>query len=115
MKMIKTTILTASLVCFASLANAQNSTPIAKEAKLSTAKPIKHVVKPEAEAPREYALPTDRLNNAFKGGVIPKDFPKFNTNFDKRENNKIGIKYLVDHQDLLTEDAMAYLKEHNHI
>ncbi len=109
MKMIKTTFLTASLVCFATLASAQETTT--GVVKITPAK----VDVPEVKVEQEYALPTDKLLQAFESGEIPKDFPKYDAASDKRINKKTGIAYLVDHQDILSEEAIAYLKEHKHI
>lgn len=105
MKMIKTTFLTLTLVCVASMANAQTSTQV-KPARAS-----QNVTATQQQANQEFAIETSKLKQAFKGGTIPADFPKYNKDADKKQNKKDGIAYLVGHQDLLTEEAIAKLKE----
>lgn len=113
MKMIKTTILTACLLCAAVAVNAQ-STETQKNIKVSAA-PAKVAMK-DVKIDQEYALPTEKLNKAFKEGQeIPADFPKYDASADRRQNKKKGIAYLVNHQDILSDEAIKYLKENGHI
>jgi hypothetical protein len=112
MKMIKTTILSVCLVCAASAANAQ-STPTSRATKVSPA--TNSTVVSDVKVDQEYALPTDKLTKGIKSGVIPKDFPKYDQKMDKKGNKKVGVAYLVQHKDFLTEDAIAWLKEKNYI
>ena len=105
--MIKTTLLTASLVCLTVAATAQTTSKRASTTNATSTTTVKEEVKID----QEYALPTEKLVKAFKTSIIPKDFPTYDHKIDHDANKKNGLTYLSTHKELLTEDAIAWLKE----
>ncbi|MCB9188299.1 MAG: hypothetical protein H6599_03350 [Flavobacteriales bacterium] len=55
----------------------------------------------------DYVLGKDKLVNYFVSGEIPADFPKYDANLSKEENEEIAKTWAKKNIDLFTEEAKA--------